>query len=119
MSQAEESRREERVRAALRVDLGGNGVGVTRDVSASGIFFETDVTYSPGNPIAFTIDIDAPAGKMVLQCRGEIVRVEARESRVGVAVKILESVLKPGETGADSTLPLSGRSAPSTQPTQS
>ena len=91
----EDNRREERVRAALRVDLGNNASGVTRDVSASGIFFETDTAYAPGSPISFAIDIDAPGGKMILNCRGEIVRVEQRDRRVGVAVKILESMLKP------------------------
>ena len=95
MSQGGESRREERVRAALPVYLGDNLSGTTRDVSASGIFFETDASFAAGGSISFAIDIDAPAGKMQLNCRGEIVRVERRETRVGVAVRILESSLRP------------------------
>lgn len=39
--QAQNQRGEERVSAALPVDLGA-ATGVTRDFSASGIFFETD-----------------------------------------------------------------------------
>ena len=42
-----EHRTEERVRAALRVSL-GDVTGVTRDVSASGLYFETDGHFSPG-----------------------------------------------------------------------
>jgi hypothetical protein len=96
----EDNRREERVRAALRVDLGNNTSGVTRDVSASGIFFETDARFAAGRSIAFAIDIDAPGGKMTLSCQGEIVRVEQRDRRVGVAVRIVESMLRPASAVA-------------------
>jgi hypothetical protein len=98
-----ESRREERVRAALRVDLGNNLSGTTRDVSASGIFFETEVPYTHGRPISFAIDLHTPGGRMVLNCRGEIVRVEPRNAGVGVAVRILDSLLTPsGAPGGES-----------------
>jgi len=90
----EENRREERFQAALRVDL-GDATGVTRDVSASGIFFETDAALADDSPISFAIDIDTPGGRMVLSCQGEIVRVERKAGRMGVAVKILDSVLRP------------------------
>ena len=88
-----ENRREERVSASLPVKLGST-TGITRDVSASGICFETDVSYKVGSPISFAVHMDAPGGKMVLNCRGEIVRVEPRGGRVGVAVKIVESKLE-------------------------
>jgi len=88
-----ENRREERVSTSLPVNLGST-TGVTRDVSASGICFETDESYAVGSPISFEVQMDAPGGKMVLKCRGEIVRVEPRGGRVGVAVKIMESKLE-------------------------
>jgi hypothetical protein len=90
----EEQRGEQRVRAALRVALANNGSGITRDVSASGMFFETDAAYERGSAIDLTIDIDTPGGPMVLSCRGQIVRVERRQATVGVAVRFLESTLK-------------------------
>ena len=83
----------ERVLAALSVRLGG-ATGVTRDVSASGIFFETDASYGLGNLISFTVEFDAPGGKMLLKCRGDIVRIEPRGTQVGVAVKIIESTME-------------------------
>ena len=86
-------RSEERVRAALPVNL-GNASGTTRDVSASGIFFETDAAYAIGNSIRFSVDLDTPGGRMVLKCSGEIVRLEPQDERVGVAVQITESHLE-------------------------
>ena len=79
--------------AALPVSLDG-GTGITRDVSASGVFFETDVNYAPGSEISFAIELHGPAGKMMFKCQGLIVRVEDRGSKVGVAAKIIESRLE-------------------------
>jgi hypothetical protein len=79
----------------MPVRLGDSLTGVTRDVSASGIFFEADCHFAKGSSIRFAIDIEAPAGNIALNCQGEIVRVEERAGRVGVAVRILESVLEP------------------------
>lgn len=90
----EEKRCEERVSAALPVDLGST-TGITRDVSASGIFFETDAAYAVGNPISFAVELDAPGGRMILKCHGNIVRIVPRDDKVGVAVKITESKLEP------------------------
>jgi hypothetical protein len=88
-----DNRKEERVPAAWRVDLDSGGVGTTRDVSASGIFFEGDASYACGTSIEFSIDINTPGGPMILRCRGEVVRVERRDTKVGVAVRILDSML--------------------------
>ena len=89
----EKRRGERRVLTALSVNI-GNAKGVTRDVSASGIFFETDAMYTLGNPVSFTVEFDSAAGKMLLNCRGDIVRLEPRGTLVGVAVKIIESTMK-------------------------
>ena len=80
----------------MPVDL-GTTTGVTRDVSASGVFFETDVPYTLGNEISFAMDLETAGGKMVLRCRGEIVRVKPGDGKVGVAVKITESVIEPAK----------------------
>ena len=94
MPEGAEQRKEERVRAALRVQLADNRVGVTRDVSASGIFFETLASYAAENPISFTIEIPGPAGSMLLTCRAEIIRVERRDAQLGIAAKFLETRLQ-------------------------
>lgn len=66
---------------------------MTRDVSASGIFFETEASDSLGGLISFTVEIDTPGGKRMLKCQGDVVRVEPCDARVGVAVQIVESMM--------------------------
>jgi hypothetical protein len=88
-------RREERMAATRPVRL-DRGTGVTQNVSASGVFFETTVEYSPGSKINFAIELDGPQGKkLMLSCQGEIVRIEQRDGKVGVAAKIITSKLQP------------------------
>src|SRR5262245_26301347 len=89
----EEQRREERIQAVLPVKL-GNGMGLTRDVSASGVYFETDSALAAGSPITFSVDIETPGGAMVLWCRGQVVRVDQRGKLQGIAVRIVESTVK-------------------------
>lgn len=88
------ARKEERLSATLPVDLDA-GTGLTRDVSASGIFFETDENFQPGSGISFAVQLDGPSGKLLMKCEGEIVRVEPRGGKVGVGVKIITSKLEP------------------------
>jgi hypothetical protein len=90
----QDNRKEVRVATALPVDLGGGGAAMTRDVSASGIFFEIDATYALGSSISFTVKLDTPSGPVNLKCQGEIVRIEPRGPKVGVAVKITESAME-------------------------
>lgn len=87
-----EKRSEERVFTELPVDL-GTTTGLTRDVSASGMFFEIESSYRLGNKIEFAVEMNTPGGKMLLKCEGEIMRIEPRGARVGVAVRIVESSL--------------------------
>lgn len=78
-----------RHRGALPVELEG-GKGVTRDYSSSGIFFETDKSFTPGQSIEFTIvlaHVD-PGRPVRLKCRGEIVRIEKSGEKIGVAAAI-------------------------------
>ena len=81
--------------AALPVDLGGVA-GVARDVSASGMFFETDASYAIGSSISIALDLDTPWGKVMVKCQGKIVRLEPHNRKVGVAVQFTESALDPG-----------------------
>ena len=84
-----ESRREPRHQMALPVEVGCEKY-TSRDVSSSGIFFETDKSFSPGQPIEFTIVLEHidPARLVRVQCRGEIVRVEDKGQKLGVAATI-------------------------------
>ena len=85
--------REPRVQAALPVSMEGREAGRTRDVSASGIFFETSAEIAEGEPIDLELELTVDQGKVLLKCSGRVVRVERSEGRIGVAVKIVESRL--------------------------
>lgn len=91
-----QKRKEERVSTELPVYLGGT-IGKTRDVSASGILFETDASYALNSSISFAVELDTSGGKMVLRCRGDIVRIEPKGKKVNVAVKITQSTLEPAK----------------------
>jgi hypothetical protein len=65
-------------------------------VSSTGIFFETGAALALGALIDFVVDVDTPRGKRILKCQGNIVRTEAHDNWLGVAVKILESRLRVG-----------------------
>lgn len=91
-----DKRSEQRIPATYPVNLGG-ATGITSDVSASGIFFETSADFSVGSPISFTVEFDSPGGRKVLKCAGSVVRIETRDSGVGVAVRITESTMGMAE----------------------
>lgn len=86
-------RREERIITALPVKL-GEATGLTRDVSAAGIFFEIDAACTVGSDISFALELETPTGKIMLKCKGSIVRTEFHDNKSGVAVKISESVME-------------------------
>ena len=90
-------RSEERVSMKVPVTLPGGLTGMTRDISASGIYFETDSEPVGDSPLAFSVEFKNEVGVgMTLRCRGQVLRVEHQGSRVGVAARILESKLQPG-----------------------
>lgn len=93
MEKGHVQRKEERIVAALPVKLGGI-MGITRDVSAAGIFFEIDAACTVGSDISFALELETPTGKIMLKCKGNIVRTESRNDKLGVAVKIAESVME-------------------------
>ena len=84
--ETQDKRRQKRLGATFPVRL-GKSAGVTRDVSASGVFFETDVAYHRGSKIHFEINLETPWGKAVCDCDGKIVRVERHDGAVGIAVQ--------------------------------
>jgi hypothetical protein len=72
---------------------------ISRDVSASGIYFETDASLVPGQQISFALTLERvyPDVRLDLQCLGKIVRVERRNGRLGVAATIDSWSLDPSD----------------------
>lgn len=85
--------REERVAAELPVMLGST-TGVTCNVSATGIFFEIGAACAVGSCISFSVELETGGNRIRLNCQGDVVRTEAREAGLGVAVAIRESVME-------------------------
>ena len=89
-----QARREhERVVAEMPVRQEGS-LGTTRNVSASGVFFEIDGSVAAGSEISFAIEMQTDLGPMTMKCQGLVVRTEQRDGRMGVAVRMTESRLE-------------------------
>jgi len=89
-----DKRRGQRIHTALPVIL-KNAEGITRDVSASGVFFWTsECSCAPGELISFSVELKRPEGRMMLKCQGDVVRTELCNGMMGVAVKITDSAMK-------------------------
>jgi hypothetical protein len=66
------------------------GQALTRDVSETGVFFETDTAVTPCGPLRFSLVLGHfdPSARYVVTCEGTIVRVEVRSAKIGVGVRI-------------------------------
>jgi hypothetical protein len=84
-----ERRQAVRFPIAIPVEL-DEGTGITRDVSLSGVFFETNQWFAPGEPVRLTLVLEraSPGDPIRLQCEGEVVRVGRSNAKVEVAVAI-------------------------------
>lgn len=86
-------RLEERIKAQMPIMLDGL-IGLTHDISVNGICFEVDADFAPSGEISFVIGIDSLGDKMVLQCKGNIVRSTLQGKKTVVAVEMTESIIK-------------------------
>lgn len=93
MDRVQTRRKEERIVTALPVKL-GEVAGITRDVSAAGIFFEIEPACPVGGDISFVLELETPTGIMLLKCKGSVLRTEPKGNKLGVAVRISESVIE-------------------------
>lgn len=91
-----EHRSEPREALVLPVNLAAGGQGVTRDISASGLYFETDSELQVDSAVDFAIELHTSAGPVKLVAQGKVMRIEHTGGRTGVAVKLLSSCLEPG-----------------------
>ncbi|HET7361992.1 MAG TPA: PilZ domain-containing protein [Burkholderiales bacterium] len=81
-------RREPRFESDLAVELDG-GSARARNVSASGIYFETAVPFRKGSDLRFTVQFAPVEGAPLrMECRARVVRVERLVGRFGVGAAI-------------------------------
>lgn len=92
MTTPPDKRKSERLPATLPITI-GSAVGVTRDLSPTGVYFEVGKRFEVNDQIRFLIDLADQKSKMVLDCSGTVVRTDRLGQTTGVAVSITESVL--------------------------
>jgi hypothetical protein len=93
-SAARPERSGERYPVQLKVAF-ERGEGLTRDVSARGVYFETERQFVAGAQIVCAIVFDTSAGPLHAICEGEVTRVDHRGSRLGVAASFRHVALSP------------------------
>lgn len=93
----QESRYTPRERVTLPVKLGDGGKGITRDISASGLFFESSTQQQVGAMVDIEVFFDRPGTPLKLKARGTVIRVErgVGPGKSGVALRLLDSFLDP------------------------
>lgn len=91
-----DQRSEPRESVTLPVTTRQGAVGLTRDISPSGLFLQVDGLQSIGTLVELEIALDTPGGPMKLHATGEVVRVEVKDGKTGVGLKFLASRLEPG-----------------------
>jgi hypothetical protein len=86
-------RKEERFDTTLPVKL-ARGVGVARNVSATGIYFVTDQALRAGATVTFALDFqDFPGGPIEVNCVARVVRIDkqgAKKNGVAAAIQSFE-----------------------------
>src|SRR5215813_5015055 len=94
-----ERRRARRYRVALPVELEGLGRGLTRDISTSGVYFETTEALVRGAPLTFSLFLEQTdlSGPVWVVCAGEVVRVDRQPGSVGVGATIESFRFDPDE----------------------
>jgi hypothetical protein len=73
---------------ALPVHIGG-AAGNTQNISAHGVYFETDVEQRVGALVNFTLEFTLYGRQHQLLCEGKVVRVEQHGDRIGVAARLV------------------------------
>lgn len=91
----EENRIDPRVRLALPLQLGTGKVVVTRDISTSGLYFETSDACEIGFELVFELHLTE--ARLKFTAHGEVVRMERRHGGTGVAVRLVNPRLEPTE----------------------
>ena len=73
----------------------GTGTGVARDLSASGLFVETDACLAVGSQMAITIDLETAGGTLRLTCEAQVARTDTSNGKRGIGARILSCELQP------------------------
>lgn len=65
--------------------------GLTRNISATGIYFEANLAPARGSRVSFTVEVMVRGERLKLVCEGEVVRIEENDGVLGIAAKLENS----------------------------
>lgn len=80
----------DRFESTLPVEF-AHAYGWTRNISATGVYFETDLVPEPGSRVHFAVELVSQGEKRKLFCDGEVVRVDRNNGVLGIAAKLTGS----------------------------
>jgi hypothetical protein len=89
----EEQRIDPRELVSLPLTLEDGSSAVTRDISASGMYFEIKGSYTMTGPVLFEMQLAELGVKF--QAEGDIVRVDRHDGTTGFAVKLRHPRFQP------------------------
>ena len=77
----------DRFTAELLVEIDGVQ-GLTRNISATGMYLEVENDQTPDSRIHFTVEVTVQGQQMKLNCDGEVIRVDHKARSTGIAVRL-------------------------------
>lgn len=80
----------DRFTSELPIEINGLQ-GLTRNISATGVYFETTQDQAPGSRVHFVVEVTVNGERLKMVCSGEVVRVDHKDAAVGIAVKLANS----------------------------
>lgn len=83
-----EQRSGARFDTVMPVDVHGSE-GWTRNISSTGVYYETDADQQVGSLVNLTIQFTLSGKRQHLLCEGKVVRVDRGNDRQGVAAQLL------------------------------
>lgn len=96
MTEPTDHRAAARFDTALAVDVEGM-TARTRNISATGVYFETDVDLPLGSVLNLNVQFTQGGRKHWLACEGTVVRVTHADGHHGVAARLLTPFFSPDE----------------------
>ncbi|MDR3368488.1 PilZ domain-containing protein [Rhodoferax sp.] len=90
----------DRFTSELPVEING-AIGLTRNVSATGVYFETTADQAPGSRVRFVVEVLVNGEKLKMVCAGDVVRVEQKLGMLGIAVKLSSSFFTDTDNAED------------------
>ncbi len=80
----------ERLTSELPIEING-ALGTTKNISATGIYFETTTPQKPGSKVNFAVEVVINGKTIKMVCSGSVIRIDRNNGKVGIAVRLVHS----------------------------